>query len=290
MRLFYSGAPDFFEEQPLASLSLGGRASNTFIPNLRTNNLFSDISLYEAQKQVSQTKGVFLKNTLPVQTRNVILFVEKDRTVTTEFFAAVVKVNNQQQPQMEEIPTAQDTPFFAEFHRIDVVRSETSFTLGGSLVIGQEVCIADVSLIVETLVPQELVQAIISAFEFHPLYNATLDPEDTSQLTFILKSKQLGELDQPQAIVRPGLGNEPITSSFALVFHERGLNNSQLILGELNPEEFLSIWFRRTPPQYFFDREATYEAFENNGFKTLPRSNEMATITLTWQLPPNPNT
>ena len=282
MRLIYSGAPEFFEDQPLSSLSLGGRASSTFVPNMRANNVFSDISLYEAQKQLNQTKGLFLKNTLPITARNVLMFVEKPREVETEFYAAVVNVENQAQPQMEEIPSSIDTPFFAEFHRIDVIRSQTTYKFTGSPHLGQMVYVFDVSFEITTIDLKTLVQQIIQRFENHPLYNVTLDPDDISETTFNMMSKQLGVLEQPKAEVTAGTSPEPIQSQFDLVLHEAGLDNSQLIAEELPSDNYLALWLRRNSDSFTFNREETFEAFKENGYKMLPQDMERVTFTLTW--------
>lgn len=62
IRLYYTGAKSFLEEQRSPSKSLGGYISSSAIPNALINNLYADISYSNLQEGVQQLRVIALKN------------------------------------------------------------------------------------------------------------------------------------------------------------------------------------------------------------------------------------
>lgn len=114
MRFYYTGAKGFLEEQKNPSLSLGGFISSSLVPNGNINNLFSSITPYTLNKNLTEYSLIALKNELGNDIKELKVLLEYNQQIqfSNIELAAIVNKNN----NFELIQNSNSMPYFAEFH------------------------------------------------------------------------------------------------------------------------------------------------------------------------------
>lgn len=133
MQFFYTGAQLFQAIQTDPNLSLGGYISNTIVPNNGANNIFSDISYQTAQQQRVEVKGLILKNTLGIDTTDVLFGYTYPANANFKVEVAFIQINPTNPQQIEKIPTSQSSPYFATFQEANI---DTAHSINNSVDIG----------------------------------------------------------------------------------------------------------------------------------------------------------
>lgn len=141
MQFLYTGASNYQAAQNDSNLSLGGYISSSTVPNDQLNNLFSDISAQTSQQKRSECKGLILKNTLEAEVKDVIFGYKYPTNSNFKLEVAFVNINTNNPQQVEKIPTAQATPYYATFNELDITTSENNSQNIGDLNVNDSILI-----------------------------------------------------------------------------------------------------------------------------------------------------
>lgn len=126
MKFYYTGAEKFDDLQPNIDKSLGGFISCTPIPNAQVSNLFSDISKFGLEKNNFTVIGMALRNELPNDVTDILLWFEFPAGFITNLEVAIVVVNDDGEGNLsiEKLPNQSSLPYFSEFNEADTMANQ----------------------------------------------------------------------------------------------------------------------------------------------------------------------
>lgn len=113
MKLFYTVVSSEEVPQSSPTLSLGGFKSSSPVPNGSYNSLFPDISSYSVQRDLTTYVGLILQNTSGRDVNNIKVWIPNVESNFCKFRLSVVELDGN---QMEEIPSPNSKPLYAEFY------------------------------------------------------------------------------------------------------------------------------------------------------------------------------
>lgn len=111
MKLFYSGALQKDQPQPVSELSLGGFISSTPILNSNLNNIFGNQYIPQNYIEQVEYKAIFLKNILSVDCNNVYIYYDYPKTPTDIKLEIGVMTPNSK-GEIERISNATSPPLY----------------------------------------------------------------------------------------------------------------------------------------------------------------------------------
>jgi hypothetical protein len=259
MRWYYSGAKTLNGAQNTPSKSLGGYISSTMIPNSRIDSMFDELSCYTAQNGVLETKVFYIKNTTTDDVNDLNFFIVYPEDAKFLFKVAAVKANN-----VELLKTSSDIPYVGDFVEANVVFAYVDLTVIEHFEVDETVVIENVDVEVLDGKKATFMANAVTAFRNNETFTITALNTDVLRLSYIIP----GVYTQAPEVIC--LNEDAITfTTFA-----GGVDNSQLLVSELKPDESLAIFLQRQPINYTKNKTAEeyaalFAEFEANDYQQL---------------------
>jgi hypothetical protein len=128
LKLYYTSSRSYLGQQGKANQSLGGFPSSSPVPNSQLGNLFSSITSYTKQNEITEVIGLILKNEDDNDVENLQFYFDLPENMVAKFEIAAValQLNSKNQYYMEELSNSQSLPTYAEFHEADGLSNAVS--------------------------------------------------------------------------------------------------------------------------------------------------------------------
>jgi hypothetical protein len=117
LKLYYTGPRSYLAVQQKPSYSLGGYPSSSIVPNGQNGSLFSEVSSYTKQNEITEVIGLILKNE-DEDIEDLQFYFDLPDNCIGQYQIAVVALSKDSKDQyiMEEIGNSESLPYYAKFH------------------------------------------------------------------------------------------------------------------------------------------------------------------------------
>ncbi len=256
MKWYYSGAKTLDSEQRSPEKSLGGYRSSTVIPNGRINSMFDEFSSLMLIEGKPETKAFFIKNDFTESVKDIIIYATYPENPEINFEISTVMGNN-----MELLKSSSDEPYYEEFYDCKVVFSYSDLIVNDNFTIGEVVKIEGVEIKVPDGRRETFMNNAVKAFDYDFKYKAYKISESVLRIEYRLLGVYVNN-----PIVETFNEGVIITKPF-----DFGFDNSRLIANELQPNESIGIYLKRTinkkQTKTFEDYKEAYEEFAKSGYQ-----------------------